>query len=287
MSDPEYKPAVWQTDRPVKVEFLVKDHMVRKALGNTRRFDHFHPSAWGSCLRKIAYQYYNDQDPFVSKTPYDIDDRFERIFDNGHGVHYRWQKYLDESGVLRGIWKCVNPSCGKEYGVGELIGIKNPSRVAGWACSCGCKDIMEYEEPLVKSTPEYNFVGHCDAVIDIRGTRFEQKNKYDIFIVDFKSMKDEYFSELTGPKDEHVVQVNIYMWILDLHGAVLVYENKDNQHLKEMFVPRDEELIAKIKAQSVWMLGILKQKKLPFRPNGYSRSKFPCRFCDFVGHCYQ
>lgn len=278
---------IWLGDRPIKVEFLVKDYMVKKALDNSRRFNIFHPSAWGQCLRKVAYQWYNDKDQFVSKGPYDIDERTERIFDNGHSMHRRWQEYLDESGVLNGVWKCPYWLCGRKYGIGEKYGIKNPSRKPDWKCECGCPEILEYEEPLVQSAPEYNFIGHCDGIIDVSGTRFEQKNRFDRFVVDFKSMKEELFMELTGPKDEHVVQVNIYMWILDLQGAVLCYENKNTQALKEMFVPRDEDLIEKIKAQAIWMRGMLAEGKLPFRPNGFTRSKFPCRFCDFVDHCYQ
>lgn len=286
MSDNEYVPKVWQADKPVKVEFLVQDHMVRKALENSRKFNIFHPSAWGSCLRKIAYQFYNEQEPFISKGPYDIDVRMERIFDNGHATHARWQKYLDEAGVLRGTWKCENPLCHREYGKTDLLGIKNPSRSQGWKCACGSTAVLQYEEILVQSAAEYNFCGHCDAVIDVRGTKFEQNGRYDIFVADLKTIKDEMYAELNAPKDEHVVQVNIYMWILNLQGAVVVYENKNSQALKEMFVPRDDGLIEKIKQQAIWMTNILKEKKLPFRPNGFSRSMFPCRMCEFVSHCY-
>lgn len=277
----------WLMDRPVKVEFLVKSFMVNKALSNTRRYDIFHPSAWGSCLRKVAYQHYNEKDKFFTKTAQDIDDRIERVFDNGHSTHARWQNYMDQAGILRGYWKCVNPLCSKEYGTEEGLGIFNPSARVGWQCSCGSTERLKYEEVLVKSPPEYNFEGHCDAVIDVRGTEYAQNSKYDVFVADLKTMKDEMYCELVEPKHEHVVQVNIYMWILGLHGAVVVYENKDNQALKEMFVPRDEEMIERIKQQALWMMELLKEKRLPFRPNGFSRSKFPCRMCEFVDHCYR
>jgi CRISPR/Cas system-associated exonuclease Cas4 (RecB family) len=280
----ENEQKIWLLNRPVKVEFLVKPYIVEKALNNTRRFSHFHPSAWGSCLRKIAYQYYNDQEPFLERSGFDVDDRFERIFDNGHSVHARWQKYLDHAGVLRGCWNCKK--CKKVFGSREPLGVFNPSASKDWQCDCGSRERLEYAETLLKSEKEYNFEGHCDAIIDVRETKFKQNNEYDIYIVDFKSMKDEYYSELTEPKIEHVIQVNIYMWILNLKGALVVYENKDSQHLKEMFVPRDDDLIEKIKAQSIWMQDILKQKRLPHRPNGFTKSKFPCRFCEFVDVCF-
>lgn len=277
----------WQENRPVKVEFLIRKYLVKKALNNSRRFNYFHPSAWGQCLRKVAYQYYNEQEPFVLKTSEDVDDRMERIFDNGHSTHARWQNYLDQAGVLRGYWRCPNPLCHKLYGQEELIGVKNPSAVDGWQCSCGSKGRLAYEEIKLKTNPSYNFEGHCDAVIDIRGTEFEQKNAYDVYVADLKTMKDDLYSELIEPKHEHVVQVNIYMWILNLQGAVVVYENKDNQALKEMFVPRDDDLIRQIQNQSLWMQELLKNKKLPYRPKDFTRSKFPCRFCEFVNYCYR
>ena len=278
----------WQVNRPVKVEFLVKEHMVQKALSNKREFHYFHPSAWGSCLRKIAYQYYNEQERFLTRTANDIDDRMERIFDNGHGIHHRWQKYLDMANVLRGVWRCPNPDCGKKYGENELIGIFNPSAQPDWECeACGSSKRLEYEELSVKTDPKYLFEGHCDAVIDVSGTKFAQNGPYDQFVLDFKSMKDDMYSELIEPKPEHVIQTNIYMWILNLQGAVVLYENKNSQSVKELFIPRDDELIEKIKAQSIWLQGVLKEKQLPHRPNGFSRSKFPCRFCEFVDWCYK
>jgi len=261
--------------------------MVQKALNNSREFDHFHPSAWGICLRKIAYQYYNQHEPFLQRTAQDIDDRMERIFDNGHATHARWQNYLDRAGYLRGCWRCKNPFCNKLYGTEERIGIFNPSAQPDWKCACGSKDRLGYEEILVKTDPQYKFEGHCDAVIDVRGSQYAQNSPYDVFVADLKTMKDEMYSELTEPKSEHVIQTNIYMWILDLQGAVVIYENKDTQALKEMFIPRDNDLIERIKNQSLWLQEILKQKKLPHRPNGFFRSKFPCRFCEFVDYCYQ
>lgn len=274
--------------RPPKLEVMTRKFMIGKALNNSRRFDIFHPSAWGSCLRKIAYQYYNEASPFVEKTASDVDLRIERIFDLGHSTHARWQNYLDCAGLLRGYWKCPNPNCGMTYGHSEKLGIFNPMRAnKDFKCQCGNSKKLEYEEILIKSEATYNFEGHCDAVVDLRHTEFAQNNDFDVYVVDFKTMKDEMYSELTEPKHEHVIQVQIYMWVLDLRAAVVCYENKDNQALKEMFVPRDDQLIEKIKQQAVWMKELLKSNKLPHRPSGFSRSKFPCRLCEFVDFCYR
>jgi CRISPR/Cas system-associated exonuclease Cas4 (RecB family) len=278
----------WNPSRPVCIEGIVRPYMVKKAMGNDRRYDIFHPSAWGQCLRKVAYQYYNQAEPFLAKNAQDIDPRMERIFDTGHSAHARWQNYLDCAGILRGCWKCPNPLCGCLYGAEDPIGILNPARtVPGWKCKCGNGAKLVYEEISIKSPDQYNFRGHVDAVVDLRGTEYERHTQYDVFIADMKTIKDDMFSELTEPKTEHVVQVNIYMWILGLNGAVVVYENKDNQSVKEMFVPKDEALIEKIKQQSLWMRELLESRKLPSRPSDFTRSKFPCRMCEFLEFCYR
>ena len=278
----------WRMSRPISIEQAIQPYMVKKATCNPRRYDIFHPSAWGSCLRKIAYQYYNETEHFADKTAADIDPRMERIFDNGHSIHARWQNYLDCAGILRGNWKCTNPLCGAEFGHEEPWGIFNPQRtIPGWRCHCGNGEKLVYEEVLVKSEDCYNFEGHCDAVVDVRGTDLAKGNEMDVFVVDFKSIKDSMYSELTEPKHEHVIQTHIYMWVLNIHAAVVLYENKDNQAVRELFVPRDEQLIEKIKTQAIWLKGMLASRKLPTRPSGFSRSKFPCRYCEFVDICFQ
>lgn len=237
-------------------------------------------------MRKIAYQHYNEKNNFMHKSDGDVDLRMERIYDNGHGMHARWQHCLDCAGILRGTWKCSNPLCGLTYGQEEKWGIFNPARMAGWRCQCGNDKKLSYEEVRVKSDPRYNFEGHVDAIVDVHGTPFAAGNGCDLYIADFKTINSEMFAELKDAKHEHVVQVHIYMWLLGISAAMVVYENKDNQHLKEMYVQRDEAMIADIQQRAEWLIEVLKRGKLPPRPEGYSLSKFPCRLCEFAGLCY-
>jgi hypothetical protein len=271
--------------RPPSIQALVRAHLVSKAISNERKYNVFHPSAWGSCLRCVAYHFYNQRHQFLRKADSDVDVRMERIFDTGHNMHSRWQEYLSAAGVLRGSWTCN--ACGMAYGSSERLGILSPKVVdQRWACDCGNRERLDYGEVLVRSEPQYNFEGHVDAIVDLRGTAFGNGCDSDLFVVDFKTIKDDYFSELRHAKHEHVVQVHIYMWLLDLKAAVVLYENKDDQNVKEMFVPRDDSLIERVKEESLWLVEVLKHGKLPQRPTGHSRSKPPCRFCEFQTLCY-
>jgi CRISPR/Cas system-associated exonuclease Cas4 (RecB family) len=271
---------------PPSLTALLRPYISKKALESNRSYKIFHPSSWGTCIRKTAYQYYNDVSPFLHRKDSDIDQRMERIFDNGHYVHARWQKYLSEIGVIRGYWTCQY--CLKTYGKEEKLGILNPKKgpIDTWPCKCNPK-LLAYEELLVKSDPKYNFEGHVDAVIDVRGTPFETEYlTANMFVVDFKSIKDDSYSELQHAKHEHVIQTHIYMWLLDLQMAVVLYEDKDNQNIKEMSVPRDERIIETIKKESIWLVQTLSHSKLPNRPPGSSQTKTPCHFCEFKKICY-
>ena len=274
----------WTSTKPISIESFLHPLLVQRTLADNRPYDVFHPSEWGSCIRKTAYRYYNYKQPFVIKTAKDIDSRSVRIFDNGDYMHARWQKYLDDAGILRGRWKCKK--CGKEFGSNSgLLGIFNPAHEKGWNCQCGNND-MEYVELPVQSLPEYNFSGHCDAVVDVSGTPLK-RGCFDVFVIDFKSIKDQNFASLEGAEYKHAVQVNIYMWLLGLDGAIVLYENKNTQKIRECFVPRNDALIGTIKSETLALVDLLNNNKIPKRPAGMTPSKDPCCWCDFAKYCYR
>jgi len=274
---------------PTRVMGLVAPYLIKKAINSDRKHDTFHPSAWGACLRKVALEYYNEKHKFLKRDASDINVRMEMIFDNGHGVHHRWQKYLDHSNVLRGAWQCPNPACGRIYGLDDdkPLGIFNPSRYGNFKCECGNEKELEYYEMIVKSE-EFNFKGAVDAIVDVRGPWGQDKpvGNSDIFVLDLKSSKAKYFDEIVHAKWEHVVQVHIYMWLLGLKMGVVLYECKDDQRIKEMPVPFDENLKERIKKESKWMQSVLKEGKLPPVPTGFTQGKIPCYFCEFANRCY-
>lgn len=67
--------------------------------------------------------------------------------------------------------------------------------------------------------------------------------------VEFKSISSYGFSEVAvyGPKTEHLDQVMTYMWCFpDIPFFRIVYENKNDQKLKEFVVQRDPAHIARL-----------------------------------------
>ena len=78
--------------------------------GGKRRFSHYHPSAFGSCLRKMQYQKYEEEGLFSTEKEI-YEPALMRIFENGHDVHERWRRYFEDLDILRGYWKCANHNC--------------------------------------------------------------------------------------------------------------------------------------------------------------------------------
>jgi len=246
-----------------------------------RGFLHFHPSAFGDCVRKMALQYHGEKNPKL-KIEEPIDVKFMRICDAGHAFHDRMQRDMAAMGILRGCWRCR--SCGKTLGEESKIGILLPEK-------CGCLkkedkrrgiDLFEYQEIFLKSDPEFNFKGNTDGVIDLIPNDENSRS-----VIDFKSIKSERFAWLKKPELKYVIQVMIYMWLTGVKKAVIYYEDKNLHHVKEFYIPYNETLVEQIKKNAKSLKIMLEKGKIPKIPQDYEEKKVPCRWCDYKKICYR
>lgn len=145
----------------------------------------------------------------------------------GHALHHWYQnKYFGPMGILRGNWMCLR--CQKRYK--DCLMPTEPCK------KCGSKDGYEYEELTVRST-EWDIAGHVDGILDIDGVSY---------VMDIKTMDPDMFKRLTAPYAPAVFQVNLYMWMLNIHRGVLIYLDKSANGitpLKEFPVDFDPEAI--------------------------------------------
>jgi len=237
---------------------------------NDRDYSYLHPSEFADCLRKIAYNYYGAPKEGSHSSG------LLRIFDNGTWMHLRYTSYFERAGVLRGYWRCLNPACHKIYGREEKMGTVAPYLDDKFKCECGNKKHFGYEEVRVND-PEYNFRGNVDAIIKIDDEHY---------VLDYKSMNSFSFKRFTKPYQKHIVQVNIYLWLLGLNKGFLLYENKDNQEIRMSPVEKNEKLISQIKTRAKELNALLKSKKLPQRKHD-SKSASECRNCLYRGLCWK
>jgi hypothetical protein len=279
------------------VSAAVDELLIERARHNDRKYDVFHPSEWDGCHRKIAYSFYESQGVItIDKAALKFDPQLERIFDNGHFMHARWGRYLEELGILRGKWMCKNWMAHTEKGVeqGDIryvprifgqdntTGVPKPDR-----CECG-SDRFEYVELGFHDEMVTNWGGHLDAIVDIPGS----PEGTPPIIVDFKTMNPFQFGTLDSPLPKHKTQMQIYLYLSKLQMGKFIYEDKGNQKVKEFNVYRDDDYIA-VKVEEAKFLrkcvtGRNKkgQRALPDRAYMSAGHK-ECMKCKYRGHCWR
>lgn len=244
-------------------ELIKHEHQNRLAVCE-RDYSYFHPSEFYQCVRKLAYKYYG------VAVNCDIKPDLQRVFDNGDYMHLRYNTYFENLGILYGVWKCKNPLCGMEYGKNEQYGVIKPTE----NCSCGCKEYRYVEKEV--ENKERMIRGHIDGILKVSG---------DFHVIDYKSMHTNLFSKLQQPLDKHIIQIQIYLWLLGLTSGFLLYENKDSQKIKIYEVDYNKDLITKIENRLKLLKDIVLNKKLPKRPFDKDSSK--CKTCEYCTICWK
>jgi hypothetical protein len=296
----------------------VEKYLTEKAKNNPRDNSHFHPSSWDDCKRKIAYQFYEAKGYIsVQDNAIKVSPQLERIFDNGHFVHARWQQYLSCAApqAVYGRWLCANPLCGLVYGTNSKLGIPRPQK-------CTTCDSPEFKYQEVGFFDEETmWGGHVDAIVDVRKWNeaivgrlnpqnsdeiadeiademiavnvFQYPDEDDsIAILDYKSMNPFDFKKLDKPKSEHITQIQIYMYLSGLKYSKFIYEDKSNQSVKEFLVERDDNLlqvkINEAKELKYVVLNMKSSGKRALPDRGYrEKSHKKCLRCKYRGHCWK
>jgi len=110
------------------------------------------------------------------------------------------------------------------------------------------------ESEVTVESQEYEICGHTDGIIRINGKEG---------ILEIKSMNARNFHSAYEPKPEHLVQVNVYMYCAGIPRACLLYECKDDQHLKEFFVKQDPKIINPVLEKIRYVQKCIKAGKEP------------------------
>jgi hypothetical protein len=297
----------------------------QKKESRNRKYEQYHPSEFGSCLRRMQYMRYvsnglieGQEEEFTSKQI--------RLFDKGNNMHSRWQKYFADMGVLRGNWKCSNPFCkmyesdGKMIKYDESIDIqkkkeeyasKLDTRVFGTheklgsfnpvVCNCGCRHFI-YNEVKVEDK-ELNIFGHADLILDFskidvslfKGTvlGFNKDNlPINPVVIDMKTCNDYRFKQLgkDGPSIEYIIQLTIYENILDCPFGLLIYENKNTSDVLCFKIEKNTDTIFKIVKMQVKAMNEMAQHVPPLLPPPRCRNKddYECtNKCGFIDMCHK
>lgn len=264
---------------------------------NDRRWDINSPSMASRCKRAIVYSRLNYDRDFAS-----TDAKLRRIFDNGTCVHERLQGYLEDEGMLlmsevpiynselqiQGHTDGILQLNAKELGVLEI------------------KSINSYAfESLVDAKPEHkvqaqiylaclesereNIRKRCktykDLCLYIRSKEFREK--YSAMYDHLKDGAKFTREEKINFKLEQHRQACKLLWktSVPISKIVFLYENKDNQQLKEFVVVRDKNLLQQLSEKLTEVNECCAKGTLPDR-EGTSKSCTTCRWCDFTDECW-
>lgn len=139
--------------------------------------------------------------------------------DLGHALHEWWQnKYLGDSGLLYGEWRCVRCRTVTE-------GTKPKRCKKGLDCIGKKNSRFEYQEMSVHVKDGLDIHGHTDGII--LETPFDLESKRRIF--ELKTKSPNQYPTIHSPDRKHVIQVHTYMAGLGLDEAIIVYTNKGKQ----------------------------------------------------------
>lgn len=212
-------------------------HLMSKPKDKSRRTDVLHPSEmvdprW--CHRASYFQLMGE--PPIQTRSNTL--TLANVFAEGHLIHSKWQRWFQDMGVLFGKWYCVE--C-EEFFWG------------GADCHNGP---LEYREVPLFYKP-LRIYGHSDGwlvnlgdplMLEIKsigvGTlRFEAPE----LLMEHDNNFDKAWRSINQPFMKHIQQVQIYMKLAELlnyedcpQEAVIIYEAKPNQEVKEFVVPKSD-----------------------------------------------
>lgn len=136
--------------------------------------------------------------------------------------------------------------------------------------------LASYEVPLEDTANDIE--GHCDGIL----------SKPKRAVLEIKSINDRGFVSVEkagAAKPEHVDQANRYMNLTGCDEAVILYECKNDQRLREFWITRDKQAYAEDLKVIRELSSYVRMRKVPQR-EGSTPSCDVCRWCGYTKLCY-
>ena len=117
--------------------------------------------------------------------------------------------------------------------------------------------------------------GRADAILCTEGQNY---------VLDIKSMNSMIFRKLQEPKEENVLQIQLYLHYFNIKKGILLYIDKDRQEMKEFFVDYNPELVEGLLDKFYALKDQVEKNVLPKRLEDYPRN-WQCQYCSFRDVC--
>lgn len=204
----------------------------------------------------------------------------------GNEIHERHQNALAQLGVLTGVWRCL--VCEHRW----------------WATSpaccaaCGTRLFKYAEVPIVDE--DLMLIGHGDGLVETerRGqvllevksigegsVRIEAPALYQR-LLDGDVNYGGLWSSIRRPFPTHVRQAMLYLRALKLRTAVMLYECKWNQQIKEFRVQYREDTIENIVDGARLVRRAIEEDKVVKRPDWAEEYVPECKECNYKSTCW-
>ena len=277
----------------------IERHVMRKPtdveLG--RDTAHVHPSEMAKKNWCQRHSYFRCLDDTLAGQHEDYSFTVLNAFKNGHDLHAKYQGWLEEMGVLWGMWKCS--ACKNERFGKSQHGI--------CLARSNCSGRERYAE-VPFTDIRHHIWGHADGIVLVDGKyllieiksigfgtlRYEALGLHDSLMQKLKT-PDEVWNSIRKPFPSHEIQIQIYLQLvrecypeLAVDTALVFYEWKATNQAKEFLVRRDDEFIHSLMARA-------EEVSVAIRSKGASMPSFPswaaedvpfCQACDYYQSCY-
>ncbi len=211
---------------------------------------------------------------------------FDKIIDNYLFREFRPKKegryYPSEIGsCLRKIWYSykypqeVKPDLIKIFEVGNILhdfitevlkSERNPHI-----------ELLKSELPVKTEVDDFTISGRIDDLLLV-------KENGKSILVEVKSTKNIAFQQ--RPSHSHIMQLQFYMYVSNIHSGVLLYVDKNNLLTKSFDIEYDEETGKQIIERFRRLHASLKNNSLPAdEAKLLDEMQWMCRFCEYRDKC--
>lgn len=228
-----------------------------------------------------------------------IEPRTRRIFNNGDGVHDRLQGYLEQAGVC--LMREVPVICDPYTIQGHTDGIVRISKDEIGILeikSINSNGFSNLKEPKPEHKLQAMVYLYCceerrkylrdtyKTEEDFKKSRFSRIQYYTKHYQHFKDGSKYTRKEKIRMQVKLGLQADELLWSTPrpITKVVFLYENKDNQDLKEYTVVRDKEVLDYILNRYSELNDYISKQQIPER-EGTSKSCTTCRWCGYKIEC--
>lgn len=123
--------------------------------------------------------------------------------------------------------------------------------------------------------PTEDIGGRADAIVRLNN---------ELYLVDFKSINSMILGKMEEPKEDHVLQVQLYLHFFNLKNGILLYEGKDNSAIKEFPVKYNKKMVQEVLNDFKRLKINVEKDLIPQQLSDFPKN-WQCQYCQFREIC--